>query len=104
MPIEGKFYEGEELQLLLGVTKQAISNIAHRQGWKAIKRGLFCAESVEAYLVGRNIDPKYLSIRTHSHPAGATWAELEKEFDDASNAPEDAAAAQAAGVAFREEI
>ncbi len=52
MPIEGRFYESEELQLLLDVTKQAISNIAYRQGWKTLKRGLFCAESVEPYLMG----------------------------------------------------
>ncbi len=79
MPIEGKFYTSQELQEILGVKKQRISNIANLQSWTALQPGLYCAENVEAYLVGRNIDPKYLPIRTHSHPDGATWAELEAE-------------------------
>lgn len=82
MPIEGKFYTAQELRDILKVKKQRISNIANLQGWIALQPGLYCAESVEAYLLGKNISPIHLSIRTHDHPEGMTWAELEKEFDN----------------------
>ncbi len=80
MPIEGKFYESEELQLLLDVKKQRITNLF---GESAIKPGLYPAEIVEPYLLNHNIRPASLPVRTHDHPDGATWAELEKEFDNA---------------------
>lgn len=79
MPIEGKFYESEELQLLLGVKKQRITNLF---GKSAIKPGWYPAEIVEPHLLNKNIRPADLSIRTHDHPEGMTWAELEKEFDN----------------------
>lgn len=82
MPIEGRFYTSQELQEILKVKKQRISNIANLQSWTALQPGLYCAESVEAYLKGRNIDPKYLPIRTRDHPDGVTQALLEKEFDE----------------------
>ncbi len=73
MPIEGKFCESDELQEILGVSKQAIRNIAYRQGWGALKRGLFCAESVEPYLFGKGICPETLPVRTYDHSDGVTW-------------------------------
>jgi len=35
MPFAGRFYTSEELQKLLGVTKQRISNLAKEQNWEA---------------------------------------------------------------------
>lgn len=91
MPIEGKFYDSGELQKLLGITRQAISQLAIRQNWTTLD-ARYCAEDVEDYLRSKNIRPKTLPVRTYANPDGATWAELEAEHD----------AAQAAGVTFRE--
>lgn len=91
MPIEGRFYESEELQLFLGVTKQRITNLF---GECAIKPGLYPSEVVEPHLRNKGIRPETLPVRTHANPDGATWEQLEAEHD----------AAQAAGVAFREKI
>ncbi len=88
MPIEGKFYPLGELVTLLGKTKQQIS---FKFAGCALHPGLYPAEAVEPHLEAKNINPASLPVRTHDHPAGATWAELEAEHD----------AAQAAGVAFR---
>jgi hypothetical protein len=64
MPIEGKFYTSKELQSLLDVSKQRISNLAKRQSWTVLVPGLYCAEGVEDYLMWRGIDPASLPIRT----------------------------------------
>lgn len=83
MPIEGKFYGSEELQLLLGVKKQRISNLF---GASVLRPGLYPAEIVEPHLLNKNINPASLPVRTHDHPAGATWAQLEAEYDTAQAA------------------
>lgn len=82
MPIEGRFYDLEELVLLMGVTKQRISYMFNDH---AIKPGLYPAEIVEPYLLDRNINPNTLPVRTCDHPEGATRAQLEKEFDNDNN-------------------
>jgi hypothetical protein len=84
MPIKGKIYTQKELKILLGNSKQAVSSIAHRQGWDGPQPGLYWAEFVEPYLEGRNIDPLTLPIIDYDHPAGATLAEREKEFRELS--------------------
>lgn len=83
--IKGRFYTSLELQDLLKVSKQRISSLGRQKNWIALSRGLYCAEDVEPYLLSRNIDPQHLPIYTHSHPDGATWAQLEKEFDQNDN-------------------
>lgn len=80
MPIRGKLYQAQELVNLLGVTKQAISNIAHRQGWDGPQAGLYWAEYVEPWLEGRGVDPSTLPIVDVDCPQGATLAEREKEY------------------------
>lgn len=80
MPIEGKFYSLAELVPLLERTKQQIS---HKFAGCALHPGLYPAEIVEPHLLNKNISPVLLPIRTHSHPDGATWAQLEEEFDNA---------------------
>lgn len=70
MPIEGKFYESEELQLLLGVTKQRISNLF---GVSVLRPGLYAAEAIEPYLINKNIRPETLPVRTFDHPAGVAF-------------------------------
>lgn len=82
MSIEGKFYTSQELQEILGVTKQRIANLF---GESAIKPGLYPAEVVEPHLRNKGIRPETLPVRTHANPDGATWAELEKEFDRNDN-------------------
>jgi hypothetical protein len=84
MPIKGKLYTQKELVDLLEISKQAVSNIAHRQDWDGPQPGLYWAEFVEPYLEGRNIDPLTLPVVDNDHPAGATLAEREKEFRELS--------------------
>lgn len=62
MPIRGTFYNSEELQKLLGVSRQRISNLAKAQNWEGPQKGLYYAQSVEPYLMGRNIDPIRLKV------------------------------------------
>ena len=64
MPIDGKLYQAAELQKLLKVKKQRISNLARDQNWEGPQPGLYWAECVEPYLMGRNIDPLKLPIQT----------------------------------------
>lgn len=81
MPTEGKFYNNNELQEILNVTKQAIDQLANRQNWVTLD-ARYCAEDVEDYLKMRGINIESFPIRTHSHPEGTTWVQLEKEFDN----------------------
>lgn len=99
MPIEGKFYTQLELVYLIGRTRQRISAMFRDC---AIEPGLYPAEVVEPELENRNIIARHLPVRTFDHPEGITRKESEKEFDDMiGDRPEDRAAADAAGVAFR---
>jgi hypothetical protein len=66
MPIEGKFYTSSELQKLLRVSKQRISNLSKLQNWTTLVPGLYCAEDVEDYLIIRDIDSYGLFTRTYS--------------------------------------
>jgi len=75
MPIRGTFYTSEELQKLLGVTKQRISNLAKEQNWEAPHPGLYYAQSVEPYLMGRNIDPIRLPVRSWEAPEGEIFSQ-----------------------------
>lgn len=70
MPIRGTFYTSEELQKLLGVSKQRISNLAKSQNWQGPQKGLYCARSVEWYLMGRGIDPLTLKVQYWESPEG----------------------------------
>lgn len=70
MPIRGTFYTSEELQNLLGVTKQRISNLANAQFWASPHPGIYYAQSVEPYLMGRNIDPMRLPVVSWEAPKG----------------------------------
>ena len=82
MPIEGKFYTPAELQTLLGVTKQRISNIAATHNWWAVIPGLYAAEDVEQYLAHyRNISPDGLAVLFYHNPDGETPAELRAEHE-----------------------
>ncbi len=81
MPILGKFYTSEELQKLLGVTKQRISNLA--KNWESPHPGLYYAQSVEPYLMGRNIDPIRLPARSWEAPEG----ESDLDFLQQQSAP-----------------
>jgi hypothetical protein len=60
MPITGKFWTSEELQKLLGVSKQRIYNLAQEYGWESPSPGLYRGGSsddnttVDAYLFARN--------------------------------------------------
>ncbi len=78
MPIEGKFYEAEELVLILRITKQAV---AKRFG--GFRAGLYPAELVEPALADKGIKTEDIPVRTYDYPEGATWAEREKEFNEA---------------------
>lgn len=59
MPIHGTFWTSEELQKLLGVSKQRIYNLAQEYGWASPGPGLYrggAAEdntTVDAYLFAR---------------------------------------------------
>ena len=59
MPIEGRFYTSAELQKLLGVKKQRISNLAREQNWYSPIPGLYASgpaddgSTVDAYLHAR---------------------------------------------------
>lgn len=68
MPIRGTFYTSEELQKLLGVTKQRISNLSREQNWESPHPGLYYAQSVEPYLMGRDIDPIRLPVVSWESP------------------------------------
>lgn len=68
--IQGKLYTSQELQKYLDVSKQRISNIAARQGWKSPHPGLYWAQDVEPYLMGRNIDPIRLPVVSWEAPEG----------------------------------
>ena len=70
MPIAGTFYTSEELLKLLGVTKQRISNLANAKNWESPHPGLYYAQSVEPYLMGRGIDPIGLPVRSWEAPDG----------------------------------
>jgi len=75
MPIIGKFYTSEELRLLLGVSKQRVSNLADEQGWNdsAPRPGLYYAQRVEPYLLRRGIDPLKLKEVSWECPEGEVW-------------------------------
>lgn len=77
MPIQGKFYTAEELQTLLGVSKQRVSNLADEQGWNdsAPRPGLYYAQSVEPYLMRRDCDPIRLPVISWDWPEGISWAD-----------------------------
>lgn len=83
MPISGRFYPSEELQKLLGVTKQRISNLANEQNWAEARPGLYYAQSIEPYLMGRGIDPITLSVVSWEWPEGITWAEEQRLYNEA---------------------
>jgi hypothetical protein len=74
MPIIGKFYSSEELQKLLGVSKQRIYNLARAQNWQGPQKGLYYAQSVEWYLMSRGIDPHRLPEINWDFPEGETIA------------------------------
>lgn len=82
MPIIGKFYTSEELQKLLGVTKQRISNLAGAQSWASPHPGIYYAQSVEPYLMGRGIDPITLPAISWEWPEGITWAEENRLYNE----------------------
>ncbi len=75
MPIEGKLYPSDELQCLIGVKKQRISNIAKDRNWLVLIPGKYFAEDVEPFLMGRGIDPAKLKTKSYCFPDGATAAE-----------------------------
>ena len=77
MPIEGRLYSAQELQEILGVSKQRVSNLASQQGWQGPVSGLYWADAVEWYLMGRGIDPISLPVYSSDFPEGATIAERE---------------------------
>lgn len=82
MPLQGKFYTSAELQKILNVSKQRVSNIASDRNWTTLVPGLYCAEDVEAYLHLRNIDPQRLSVRTYYEPEGATFLERAEQLPE----------------------
>lgn len=65
MPIQGKFYQQQELVQILSISKQAISNIASRQGWQGPQPGLYWSGCVEPYLIKRQIDVEKLVVITN---------------------------------------
>ncbi len=89
MPIQGKFYSSNELQVpeVLGVTKARINQVAIENDWITLVPGsaLYCAEQVEDYLLGRGIDPSNLPILDYDYPDGATLTERESDADDLYN-------------------
>jgi len=70
MPFQGLFYTSKEIQKLLGVTKQRISNLSSEQNWESPHSGIYYAQSVEPYLMGRKIDPIKLAVRSWETPEG----------------------------------
>lgn len=62
MAIRGKFYTSKELQKLLGVSKQRISNLSNEQNWESPHPGIYYAQSVESYLMGRGVDLQRLKV------------------------------------------
>lgn len=89
MPISGKFYTSKELQELLNVKKQRISNLARDRDWNGPLPGVYWAEEVEPYLeYYRNIDPLTLPVKSFDFPAGATWQEREAAYDEIRKAQE----------------
>jgi hypothetical protein len=81
MPISGRFYTSEELQTLLGVTKQRISNLSREQNWAEVRPGLYYSQSVEPYLMGRAIDPIKLSVISWDYPEGITLTEEQRFYN-----------------------
>lgn len=52
--ISGRFYTSQELQTILGVSRQRVHNLAREQGWAAHKAGiLYHADDVTEYLRAR---------------------------------------------------
>lgn len=89
MPIEGRLYTSAELQNILGVSKQRITNLSNEQDWLSPAPGLYYAEQVETYLMDyRKIDPITLPIRSWDFPDGATWAEQQATYDEVRAAME----------------
>jgi hypothetical protein len=82
MPLEGRFYTSQDLQEILGVSKQRVANIAAYYEWvqPVLNVGIYFAEEVESYLVGRNIDPATLPIVDFEYPDGATPAQRSEAF------------------------
>lgn len=82
MPISGKFYQHQELQSILNVSKQRVSNIAADHNWEGPQPGLYYAESVEPYLMHyRNITPESLTVISWDNPDGKSPAEYRAEYD-----------------------
>jgi hypothetical protein len=82
MPISGKFYTSEELQTLLGVTKQRVSNLARQQNWAEARPGLYYSQPVESYLLGRAIDPVKLAVTSWDYPEGITPAQEQELYNE----------------------
>lgn len=86
MPIKGKFYSTQELEQILGISRQGVWNIAARHGWISLVAGIYCAEQVEPYLEGRNIYPETLPIRDFDYPEGADWNQRSDDYNKALEA------------------
>lgn len=53
MPISGTFYTQKEIQKLLNVSKQRVSDLARKHGWGSPLPGLYRADDVAEYLWSR---------------------------------------------------
>lgn len=53
MPISGRFWTTQELQALLGVSKQGVHKLAQTHNWASPYRGLYHAADVDEYLWAR---------------------------------------------------
>lgn len=83
MPIKGTFYTSGELQKILGVTKQRVSDLARLQEWQTHNVGvLYHADDVASYLWAR-------WRRDLARKLGATVKELvsHDEWDKDDNCP-----------------
>jgi hypothetical protein len=53
MPIKGSFWRSEELQQLLGVSRQGVHKLSQIHGWSRPHPGLFADPDVSEYLWAR---------------------------------------------------
>lgn len=53
MPITGRFWSTQEIQHLLGVSRQGVHKLAQLHNWASPHPGLFIAADVDEYLFAR---------------------------------------------------
>lgn len=80
MPISGTFYTSQELQVLLDVSRQRVSQLATQQGWYSPTPGLYDGADVGPYLTKRRRTELLRQAGWWNYPDGlCEWDEVDTE-------------------------